>query len=151
MRRTSLFLAGALSLCLTFGFGLTGCGDDEEATVLIDVEQLCADSLAAMHSQACVNNAYANVDDLKDCFEDCGPEDTTCLEDICLSVPGAGFSSCTGDVGFLFEVECGPCYTNCGFDFAGEEPSDPGCLFDPNPAVTGTACLDDLYDCADEC
>jgi|GEM_PF-2118206 len=150
MRRMRYFLAGALSLCLAFGVGLTGCGDDEETTVWIDVEQLCADSLAAMRNQGCRDNAYANVDDLKDCFADCGPTDSECVNR-CLSVPGAGFSNCSGDVGFLFQVECGPCYTACGLDFAGEEPSDPGCLFDPNPAVTGTICLDELYACVNEC
>lgn len=150
MRRMRYFLAGTLSLCLAVGVGLAGCGDDEETTVLIDVEQLCADSLEAMHSQTCMDNAYANVDDLKDCFVGCGPEHSECLNG-CLSVPGAGFSDCSGDVGFLFEVGCGPCYTSCGLDFAGEEPSDPGCLFDPNQEVTGRDCLDDLYACVDEC
>jgi hypothetical protein len=128
---------------------MTGCGDDEETLVIIDVEQLCEDSLEAMRSQGCMNNAYANVDDLKDCFVDCGPEDNECLED-CLNVPGAGFSGCSGDVAFLFEGECGVCYTNCFFEFVGDV-SDPGCLFDPNPDVTGTDCLDALYVCVDDC
>jgi len=150
MRRTRFFLAGILSLCLTVGYAMTGCGDDETTTVLIDVEQLCADSLQAMHNEGCMNNAYANVDDLKDCFVDCGSTDNECLED-CLSVPGAGFSECSGDVEFLFEGECGACYTDpCFFEFVGDE-SDPGCLFDPNPAVTGTICLDALYACVNDC
>lgn len=150
MRQTRFFLAGTLCLCLAVGYAVTGCGDDEETTVLIDVEQLCADSLQAMNSQGCMNNAYDGVDDLKDCFVDCGPEDETCLDENCLSVPGAGFSDCSGDVEFLFEVECGPCYTECGFNFVGDA-SEPGCLFDPNQPPTGTDCLDALYVCVNGC
>ena len=149
MRRTLSFVAGTVALCLAVGVGLAGCGDDEETTVLIDVGQLCADSLEAMRDDGCRNNAYANVDDLKDCFVGCGPENSECLNG-CLSVPGAGFSDCTGDVEFLFDGECGSCYTDCGFEFVGQE-SEPGCLFDLNPAVTGTDCLDALYACVDEC
>ena len=79
MRRTLSFLAGALSLCLAVGVGLTGCGDDDEILVAVDVEGFCEESFRNMHSQGCMDNAYASVDDLKDCFVDCGPEDETCL------------------------------------------------------------------------
>ena len=150
MRRTRLFLAGTLSLCLVVGVGLTGCGDDEGTLVIIDVDQLCAQSLQAMNSQGCMDTAYAGVDDLKDCFVDCGPADDACLDENCFSLPGADFSECSGDVEFLFAGQCGACYTDCSFDFVGEA-SDPGCLFDPNPATTGTQCLNELYDCVDAC
>ena len=56
-----------------------GCGDDEGTVVIIDVDQLCAQSLQAMNSQGCMDTAYADVDDLKDCFVDCGPADDACL------------------------------------------------------------------------
>jgi hypothetical protein len=103
-----------------------------------------------MNSQGCEENAYAGVDDLKDCVSDCaGPADQECL-DACFNRPGSGFSSCDGDVELLFAGQCGECFTTCGFDFVGDE-SDPGCLFDANPAVTGTVCLGLLYDCVNGC
>ena len=151
MRRTRFFLAGTLSLCLAVGVGLIGCGDDEGTTIEIDLAQLCAQSLQAMNSQGCIDTAYADVDDLKDCFVDCGPADQECLEENCLDSSGPGFSECTGNVEFLFGGQCGVCYTNCGLDFAGKEVSDPGCLFNPNPATTGTECLDEMYECVDRC
>ena len=150
MRRICFFLAGTLSFCLAIGAGLTGCGDDEGSVIVIDVERLCAQSLQAMNSQGCMNNAYEGVDDLKDCFVDCGPANRPCLEENCFSVPGAGFSECSGDVDFLFSGECGSCYTDCSLDFVGEETA-PGCLFDPNPDTTGTVCLEALYACVDDC
>ena len=119
MRRTRFFLAGTLSLCLAVGVGLIGCGDDEGTTIEIDLAQLCAQSLQAMNSQGCIDTAYADVDDLKDCFVDCGPEAQECLEENCLDSSGPGFSECTGNVEFLFGGQCGVCYTNCGLDFAG--------------------------------
>jgi hypothetical protein len=149
MRQTPSFPAVTLLLCLAVGYAFTGCGDDEETFVEVDVELFCSESLRAMYNEDCMSNAYANVDDLKDCFVGCGPENSECLEG-CLSVPGAGFSECSGDVEFLFDGECGSCYTECGFEFVGEE-SNPGCLFNTNPAVTGTDCLDALYACVEEC
>ena len=149
MRRTRFFLAGTLSLCLAVGVGLIGCGGDEGTLVEIDFARLCNQSLQAMNSPDCRDTAYADVDDLKVCFVDCGPEDGPCL-DACLAVPGSGFSACSGDVEFLFSGECGICYDECGFDFVRDE-SELGCLFDPNPATTGTDCLDDLYACVEAC
>jgi hypothetical protein len=151
MRRKRFFLAGTLSLCLALGVGLTGCGDDGGTLVDVDVARLCAQSLQAMNSQGCIDTAYADVDDLKDCLVACGPTDRECLEQNCLISSGTGFSECTGDVEFLFGVQCGVCYFNCGLDFAGEEVSDSGCLFDPNQPPTGTDCLDELYACVDRC
>ena len=150
MRQTRFFLAGTLSLCLAVGVGLIGCGDDEGTFIEIDLARLCAQSLQAMNSQGCIDTAYADVDDLKDCFVDCGPADQECLEEICLDSSGPGFSECFGDVEFLFGGQCGVCYTECNFDFVGDV-LDPGCLFNPNPATTGTDCLDDLYACVDDC
>lgn len=150
MRRTHFILAGTLSLCLVVGGGLIGCGGDEGTLIEIDLARLCAQSLQAMNSQGCIDTAYAGVDALKDCFVGCGPENTECLEDDCLSSSGPGFSECSGDVEFLFAGQCGACYTNCSLDFVGVA-SDPGCLFDPNPDVAGTDCLDALYACVDEC
>jgi hypothetical protein len=148
MKHSRFFLAGMLSLFVALGHGMVGCGDDE-STVTVDVGQLCAQSLQALNSQGCVDTAYAGVDDFKECLAACGPGDEECI-DICLGAPGSGFSECTGDVEFLFSAECGECYTECGFDFVGVA-SPPGCLFDPNPAVTGEQCLDELYDCVDVC
>ncbi len=88
MRRTRFFLAGTLSLCLAVGVGLTGCGDDEGTLVGSMLARLCAESLQAMNSQGCMDTAYADVDDLKDCFVDCGPANDECLEETCLNVPG---------------------------------------------------------------
>ena len=150
MKRTRFFLAGTMALCLVVGIGLTACGDDEGNVIIVDVEQLCAQSLQAMNSQGCIDTAYADVDDLKDCFVDCGPEDQECQEENCLTPSGPGFSECSGNVEFLFSGQCGACYTDCSFEFVGEA-SDPGCLFDPNPATTGTDCLDALYACVDDC
>lgn len=150
MRQKRLLLPGTLSLCLAVGMGLIGCGDDEVTFIEIDLPQLCAQSLEAMYSQGCIDTAYADVDDLKDCFVACGPEDQECLEDNCLTSSGLGFSECSGDVEFLFGGQCGVCYTECGFQFVGEA-SDPGCLFDPNQPPTGTDCLDQLYACVDRC
>ena len=150
MRRTPFFLAGTLSLCLTVGVGLIGCGGDEGAVIEINLAQFCAQSLQAMNSPGCLDTAYEDVDDLKDCVSDCGPADEVCLN-ACFSAPGSGFSECSGDVEFLFAGECGDCYTNCGFEFVSREVSDPGCLFDPLPATTGTVCLDELYACVDAC
>jgi len=150
MRQKCSFLAGTLSLCLAVGVGLIGCDGEGGTIIEINVAQLCADSLQAMNSQGCMDTAYAGVDALKDCFVDCGPADEECLEDDCLSVPGAGFSECSGDVEFLFSGECGRCYDECGFDFFRDE-SELGCLFDPDPATTGTDCLRELYACVDAC
>ena len=149
MRHTPALLCGVLALLLAAGYGPIGCGDDEGNVVTVDLERLCADSLQAMNSQGCRNNAYANVDDLKGCVSACGPADQECLN-ACFNEPGSGFSSCEGDVDFLFAGQCGECFTACGFDFVGDE-SDPGCLFAPNPAVTGTDCLDALYACVNGC
>jgi hypothetical protein len=145
MRRTRFFLAGILSLCLAVGVGLIGCGGDEGTFVPVD---LCTQSLQAMDSQDCREEAYAGVDVLKDCLVDCGPADDTCQKVNCLSVPGAGFSECSVDVdvAFLFSGECGVCYENCGLDFVGDEG---GCLFEQSP--TGTQCLNTLYDCVGQC
>ena len=149
MRRKRSFLAGTLSLCLTVGVGLIGCGGDGGTIVEINVAQLCTDSLQAMNSQGCMDTAYAGVDALKDCFVGCGPANEECL-DTCFAVPGSGFSACSGDVEFLFSGECGGCYDECGFDFFRDE-SELGCLFDPNPDTTGTDCLDELYVCVNAC
>jgi len=148
MRRTRFFLAGILSLCLVAGYAMTGCGNDEGTVVIIDVQQLCAQSLQAMNSQGCIDTAYAGVDDLKDCFVDCGPADDACLNENCFNLPGADFSECSGDVEFLFSGQCGSCYTDCSFDFVGEA-SDPRCLFEQSP--TGTQCLNTLYNCVGQC
>jgi len=127
---------------------LIGCGDDEGNVVPVDLAQICAQSSQAMNSQGCINTASAGVDDLKDCFVDCGPADDACLNENCFSLPGADFSECSGDVDFLFSGQCGSCYTDCSFEFVGDA-SDPGCLFAQSP--TGTQCLDALYACVDDC
>lgn len=147
MRHCRFLLAGILSILLASGHAMIGCGDDEGEFVTVELGQLCAQSLRDMNSQGCMDSAYANVDDLKDCFVACGPADEECL-DICFDAPGSGFSTCSGDVDLLFTGQCGPCYTDCWFDFVGDE-SELGCLFNPGPE--GTECLDALYDCVNSC
>ncbi len=149
MGHSRFLLTSILSLFLATGFLLIGCGDDEGGTVTVELGQLCAESLQALNSQGCEDNAYANVDDLKVCVSGCGPADQQCL-DGCFAVPGSGFSACSGDVELLFTGQCGDCFADCGFDFVGDE-TDPGCLFDPNPATSGADCLDDLYGCVNTC
>ena len=147
MTHSRFFPTGMFALCLAIGFGMVGCGDDE-STVTVDVDQLCEQSLQALNSQGCMDTAYGSVDELKDCLVACGPADEQCIEDTCLSAPGSGFSGCTGDVEFLFSGECGICLANCGFEFVGDA-AEPGCLFNPNPAVKGEQCLDEMYVCVD--
>jgi hypothetical protein len=149
MRPSNSFLVAILFLCLSFGVAAIGCGEEDGNFAMVDLEQLCAQSQQAMDGQACRDAAYAGVDELKDCLMACGPEDPECQEEHCFSAPGSGFSGCTGDVGLLFSGQCDDCHTECAFDFIGDA-SEPGCLFDPNPANTGEQCLDDLYVCVEE-
>ncbi len=149
MRHSRFFLAGMISLFLTSGYGMIGCGDDEGDIITVDLAQLCSQSLQDMNSQGCMHAAYTSVDALKNCVSACGPADEECL-DTCFEAPGSGFSSCTDNVEFLFAGQCGECPTECGFDFVDDAP-DPGCLFDPNTPPTGTQCLDVLYACVNGC
>jgi len=141
MRRSRFLQAGILSLCLTVGYVMLGCGDEGEV-VTID---LCALALEDMNSQACRDAAEARVGDLKDCVMDCGVDNTSCIDE-CLGDQYEGLGECSGDLQFLVSGPCGDCYIDCFLDFVGDESA---CLLDAGEE--GTDCLDDLYLCVNSC
>lgn len=104
----------------------------------------CDDAVVLMNSQACVDEAYANVDTLKTCLAGCGGPgacDDQCREDWNSSIP-----SCFPGVETLAGGYCGYCYVTCFDDFI--EYSD-GCMY--NGGTTGAQCLDELLACINGC
>jgi len=143
MKHFRFFPFWMCSLCLAAGHLTTGCGGDEEV-VIID---FCAQALFDMNAQGCRERAYSVVEDLQVCVRDeCDIENAECV-DACLDDPETALTGCYGEIGYLVSGVCDDCYTLCYFDFLGNEQT-PGCLF---TETTGTQCLDDLYDCMNDC
>jgi len=117
----------AMLLCsgLIIAFGLTACGDDDDA----EGGMTCEEALATLTSDTCVDAIEDALPGVQTCLEQCAPGNEACVED-CLVLDGVLPSSCVQAIEMLMDDEeaiCGPCYVHCGQDLvdclvAGTEP-----------------------------
>jgi len=143
MTRLRFLLAWMYILCLAAGYLATGCGGDEQVLIV----DFCAQALFDMNTSGCREEAYSVVEELQVCVRDeCGIVNEECV-DACLEDPETALTGCYGEIEYLVSGVCGDCYVECYLDFLDRELAS-GCLL---TEATGSECLDDFYDCVDNC